>query len=111
MAVAASESRGENRWMMWGFWAAGVTLLLLELNAGIEYFQAGLQHNMGNLLGWGPAMGMITLKLAMQSLWHWEALELALRGLPLAALGLLLVLFGLVIPRQSSAARERRMDG
>ena len=92
--VAARAGRGGNRWMMWSFWAAGLGLLLVELRAGMEYFQSGLQHNMSGLLGWAPALGMITLKVAEQSVWHWGTLALLLRAVPLGALGLLLVAFG-----------------
>jgi hypothetical protein len=88
--------------MMWAFWAAGVALLLVELNAGMGYLQAGLQQNMGNLLGWAPAMGMITLKLAEQSLWHWGTLSIVLQALPLAALGLLLVIVGVVLNKPAA---------
>lgn len=106
MAVARSGWRAANGWMMWTFWAAGVTLLLVELNAGMEYLQAGLRQNMGNLLGWAPAMGVITLKVAEQSVWHWSLLALLLRAVPLGALGFLLVLFGLSLNKQIGSARR-----
>jgi len=108
MAVARSGRRAGNGWMMWAFWAAGVTLLLVELNAGMEYFEAGLRQNMGNLLGWAPAMGMITLKVAEQSIWHWGALELVLRAVPLAALGLLLVALGVGMNKQIGNGRRSK---
>jgi len=100
MAVARNKGRAGNSWLRWACWAAGVALLFVELNAGMEYFQAGLQQNMGNQLGWMPAMGMITLKLAEQSLWHWGTLSPVLTGVPLAALGLLLVALGLAMHKQ-----------
>jgi hypothetical protein len=91
--------------MMWAFWAAGAALLLVELNAGMKYFETGLQQNMGNLLGWAPAMGMMTLKVAEQSLWHWGTLAVVLRAVPVAALGLLLVTAGLAVNKQSRSSR------
>lgn len=107
MGVAKSGQTAANGWMSWALWAAGVTLLLMELNAGMQYFEADLQQNMGNVLGWAPAMGVITLKLAGQSIWHWTTVELVLQALPLAALGLLLVGIGLAIRKQSRTVTQR----
>jgi hypothetical protein len=107
MAVAGKADPTARQWLTWTFWAAGVALLLVELNAGMEYFQAGLQQNMGDLLGWAPAMGMITLKLAEQSLWHWETLAVVSRAVPIGALGLLLVALAVALNKQSSAASQR----
>ena len=107
MAVARSGRWIGSSWTVWAFWAAGVALLLVELNAGVGYVEAGLQENMGNVLGWAPAVGMITLKMAEQSIWHWRAVELALRGVPLAAMGILLVTFGLLIHRQAGGADKQ----
>jgi hypothetical protein len=110
MVVAASGRRASSGygWIMWAFWAAGVALLLVELNTGMKYFEAGLQQNMGNLLGWAPAMGMMTLKVAEQSIWHWGTLEVVLRAVPVAALGLLLVAVGLRLNKQSRSGRNVR---
>jgi hypothetical protein len=101
MAVTRSGQRAGNGWMMWAFCLAGVALLLVELNEGMKYFETGLQQNMGNLLGWAPAVGMMTLKVAEQSLWHWGTLAVVLRAVPVAALGLLLVTIGLAMSRRS----------
>jgi hypothetical protein len=92
-AVAATTGRrqSDKNWMMWTLWAAGIGLLLVEVNAGMEYLEAGLRQNVGNLLGWLPAMGVITLKMAEQALWHWGTLTLLLRAVPLAAMGMILV--------------------
>lgn len=103
MAVARGAGRLGSRWMMWTFWAAGLALLVVELNAGMEYFEAGLQHNMGNLLGWAPAMAMMTLKVAERTLWNWGTLSLVLRALPLGTLGLLLVVCGVVMSKPMRA--------
>jgi len=94
MAATKSNRRTGPRWMMWAFWAAGVGLLLVELSAGVEYLEAGLQQNLANILGWAPAIGMITLKAAEQAAWHWGTLSIVLRAVPLGVLGLLLVAFG-----------------
>ena len=107
MAAGARTTRTANRWAMWLFWAAGVALLLVEINAANEYLKAGLQHNMGNLLGWAPAMAMITLRLVGQSLWHWGTLAVALEALPVAALGLLLVGIGLAIHAPAGIAQAK----
>jgi hypothetical protein len=106
MVVARSEKRTANGWMMWAFWAAGVALLLVEMNAGMKYLETGLRQNMGDLLGWAPAMGMITLKVAEQSLWHWRMLAPVLGAVPVAVLGLLLVGFGLGVNRHMMNTRR-----
>jgi hypothetical protein len=106
MAAARSARRTGNAWIMWSFWAAGVALLLVELNAGMEYLEAGLQQNMGNVLGWAPALGMITLKVAEQSIWHWGTLGPAFTAVAVAALGLLLVAIGMVVNKQSENNRR-----
>ena len=105
MAVARTGQRAGGGWMMWAFWLAGAALLLVELNAGMKYFETGLQQNMGNLLGWAPAVGMMTLKVAEQSLWHWGTLATVLYAVPVAALGLLLVAAGLAINKHARSAR------
>jgi hypothetical protein len=92
-AVAATTGRRQNdkNWTMWTLWAAGIALLLVEVNAGMEYLETGLRQNVGNLMGWLPAMGMITLKVVEQAVWHWGTLAVVLRAVPLAAMGLILV--------------------
>jgi hypothetical protein len=105
MVVARIGRRPGNKWLVWAFWAAGAALLLVELNAGMNYFETGLQQNMGNLLGWAPAMGMMTLKFAEQSLWHWSTLALVFSAVPVAALGLLLVAVGLAVNKHTRSAR------
>jgi len=111
MAVARTGGRIGSSWLVWAFSAGGAALLLVELNAGMGYVEAGLQQNMGNVLGWAPAVGMITLKMAEQSIWHWGALEVALRGVPLAAMGLLLVTLGLLIHKQAGGGRRQMAKG
>ena len=105
MAVAKSAGRARNSWILWSFWAAGVGLLLVELNAATEYLQASLQQNMGNL-GFFPALAMITFKVAEQSVLHWGTLGPMLQGVPMAVLGLLLVAIGV-----AASAKFTRTNG
>ena len=107
MAVARTGQRAGSGWIMWTFWLAGAGLLLVELNAGMKYFETGLQQNMGNLLGWAPAVGMMTLKVAEQSVWHWGTLATVLYAVPVAALGLLLVAAGLAVNNHARSARNQ----
>jgi hypothetical protein len=90
--------------MMWAFWAAGVSLLLVEMKAGMEYLEAGLEQNLAGLLGTLPAMGMITLNVAEHSAWHWNAVQMALQSLPMVAMGFLLVIIGLAMNRRLGSA-------
>src|SRR6516165_8911802 len=105
MARTTSGMRIESSWMMWAFWAAGACLLLVELKAGMEYVETGLAQNMAGMLGCVPAMGMITLNVAENSMWHWSALELALQSVPMVATGLLLVLASVLLNREVRNAR------
>ena len=105
MTAAMSAGRAGNSWILWTFWAAGVGLLLVELNAATAFLQAGLQQNMGNL-GWAPAIAMITFKVAQRSAWHWGTLGPMLQAVPMAALGLLLVAIGLAANRQLARRHE-----
>lgn len=100
MAVGRTVAETGSRWVKWGLLIAGAALLLMALDAGTEYLDAGFQQNMGNLLGWGPAMGMMTLKLAEQSIWHWGTLAPIVRGVPLATLGVVFVTVGLALHRE-----------
>jgi hypothetical protein len=95
---------------MWIFWAAGVGLLLVELNAASAYLQAGLQQNMGDLLGYGAAMAMITLKLAEQSAWHWGTVGPLLQAVPVGTLGLLLVAAGFATTTKHGNAHEKSVQ-
>ena len=105
MASTASRMKMKGSWMAWTFWAAGVGLLLVELKAGMEYVEAGLQQHMAGMLGCLPAMGVITLNVAENSMWHWDALELALQSVPMVATGLLLVLASVLLNREVRNAR------
>jgi hypothetical protein len=105
MARGASGKRTASSWMMWAFWAAGVSLLLVEVQAGMEYVEAGLQQNLANLLGYLPAMGMITLNVAEHSAWHWSSLQMALQSVPMVAMGLLLVTAAVMLNRNSGNSR------
>lgn len=86
---------------MWAFWAAGLSLLLVEVNAAMAYLEAGLHANLASLWGWLPAVGLMTLRVAEQSLWHWEVVESVFRAVPLGALGFLLVAFGLMLRKRA----------
>ncbi|HVM74592.1 MAG TPA: hypothetical protein VMT75_03045 [Candidatus Saccharimonadales bacterium] len=105
MARKASGTRAKSSWMMWAFWAAGVSLLLVEVKAGMEYVEAGLQQNLAGMLGELPAMGMMTLNMAEHSLWHWSSLQMALQAVPMVATGLLLVTVAVMLGRGSKATR------
>jgi hypothetical protein len=91
--------------MMWAFWAAGVSLLLVQVQVGMEYVEARLQENLAGLLGTLPAMGMITLKVVEHSVWHWSGLQLAMQSLPMAAMGFLLVMFACLLNHSSNNSR------
>lgn len=108
MASTTSGKRMKGSWMMWAFWAAGVSLLLVEVRAGVEYVEAGLEQNLSGLLGTLPAMGMITLNVAEHSIWHWGSLQVVMQALPMAAMGFLLVLAGLAVNRNSGISRWQR---
>jgi len=95
-------------WMMWAFWAAGVSLLLVEVKAGMEYVEAGLQENLAGMLGTLPAMGMITLNVAEHSVWHWSDVQLAMQSVLIAAMGFSLVMVAFLLNRNS---KNRRWQG
>ncbi|HTZ31604.1 MAG TPA: hypothetical protein VMH31_04055 [Methylomirabilota bacterium] len=99
MAGRTSGLRTKGSWMMWAFWAAGVSLLLVEVKAGMEYVETGLQQNLSGILGDLPAVGMITLNMAEHSLWHWGSLQMAMQAVPMVATGLLLVTVALMLRR------------
>lgn len=80
-------------------------MLLVELNAGMEYLEAGLQQNMVTGMGYIAAVGMITLNVAQGAIWHWGTLEPVLRAVPIAALGLLLVALSLRMNKHTASAR------
>jgi len=99
--TAGGKKSGSSR-MMWAFWAAGVSLLLVEVKAGMEYLEAGLRHNLAGLLGDVPAMGMITLNVAEHSLWNWGSLQWAAQAVPMVATGLLLVTVAVMLNGRTS---------
>jgi hypothetical protein len=102
MVRTASEKKTGSSWMMWAFWAAGVSLLLVEVKAAMEYLEAGLRQNLAGLLGDVPAMGMITLNVAEHSLWNWGSLQWALQTVPMVATGLLLVTVAVMLNRRTA---------
>jgi hypothetical protein len=106
MAVARNSNGTRNTWMMWGLWGTGVALLLVELNVAMEYLETGLRENMGGVLGWMPAVGMFTLKLAEQSIWNWSTVGPLLQAVPMGALGLMLMASSFAIGRNNSSGRE-----
>ena len=77
----------------------------MEVKAGMEYVEAGLQQNLAGMLGELPAMGMMTLNMAEHSLWHWSSLQMALQAVPMVATGLLLVTVAVMLGRGSKATR------
>jgi hypothetical protein len=101
MASGKANGQAEGTWMVWALWAAGASLLLVELNAGMAYVESALQKNMANLMGWLPAAGTITLRVAENSLWHWGMLQGVMQAVPLGVLGLLLVTVGLVLRKSA----------
>ena len=111
MARKTSEKVNRSSWMMWAFWAAGVSLLLVEVKAGMEYVEGGLRQNFANLLGYLPAMGMVTLNVAEQSVWHWSGLELTLRMVPMGVIGWMLVAVGLAMKEKAEMRAKRGARG
>jgi len=108
MAARGSKRRTGGRWMMWAFWAAGASLLLVELNAGMAYLEAGLRQYAASLMGWAPSLGMMTLRVAGQSVIHWETVAYALRALPMGVLGIALV--GLAVAAHKQLRNSRRQN-
>jgi hypothetical protein len=94
--------QGRNEWLAWGFSAAGIGLILVELKACVEYVQASLQQNLADMIGWLPALGMMTMKVAQQSAHHWETLEFVLRMMPLAVLPFLLAGVGIALKQRAT---------
>ena len=108
MAGTESGKKTKGSGMMWTLWAAGVTLLLVQVNAAMEYVEAGLEQNLSGLLGDLPAVGMMTLNMAEHSLWHWGSLQMALQVVPMVAMGLLLVTVAVLLNRRANSRSDMR---
>jgi hypothetical protein len=101
MAGTMNAKQGNRQWMVWPFWVAGIGLLVVEMSAGMDYVQASLKQQMVELLGWFPAMGLLTLKFAEQAFWNYGSLESALRTMPLVALPFVLLGVGVALGRRT----------
>jgi hypothetical protein len=108
MAVRTSSKRAGGWWAMWAFSAAVVSLVLVEASAGMEYVGAGLEHGLATVLGWTPALSILPVQVAEQSIWHWGTVEVVLRAVPLSALGVLLVVLVLSLGRQYRVGRPQK---
>jgi len=108
MAVRTSRKRAGGWWVMWAFSAAVVSLVLVEASAGMEYVGAGLEHGLATVLGWTPALSILPVQVAEQSIWHWGTVEFVLRAVPLSALGVLLVVLVLSLGRQYRVGRPQK---
>lgn len=100
MAATQSARQRSTGWVLWVMLAVGAGLLAVELNAGMEYVEAGFQQN--SELACLPAAGMLTLRLAEQSVCHWGTVESLLRAVPLLTLGFLLVGLGVAARRRQA---------
>lgn len=65
-----------NRNWKQAFWTAGILVFLVELNAGVDYVQAGFNSQIGGDLGWLPTIGMIALKITDSAFWNGGAVHL-----------------------------------
>jgi hypothetical protein len=107
MAGKASGSRAGGSWAMWAFCAAAASLVLVEASAGVEYVGTGLAQILVNVLGWMPALSLLPMKLAEQSVWHWGTLDLPMRALPLAIIGVLIVVLGMNMKKQRRSTHRQ----
>jgi hypothetical protein len=107
MAVRASGSRIRDSWVVWAFCAAAATLVLVEASAGMEYVGTGLAQILINVLGWMPALSLIPMRLAEQSVWHRETLDLPLLALPLAVLAFFIVVLGMNARKRGHSTRRQ----
>ncbi len=107
MAVRASGGRAGGSWVVWALCAAAVSLVLVEAGAGVEYVGAGLAQILVSVLGWMPALSVIPVKLAEQSLWHGGMLEPMVHAVPLGVVGFLIVVLGLGVNRQHRQVRRQ----
>ncbi len=107
MAVGTNGSRSGGSWGVWALCAGAVSLVLVEAGAGVEYVGTGLAQILVSVLGWMPALSVIPVKLAEQSLWHGSTLEMALHAAPLGVVGFVVVILGLGANRQGRQARRQ----
>jgi hypothetical protein len=105
MAVKASGSRSGSPWVLWALCTAATSLVLVEASAGVEYVGTGLAQILVNVLGWMPALSLIPLRLAEQSVWHWGTLDVAPRALPLLVLAVLIFALGSRVKKQHRLTR------
>lgn len=63
MAGAARRQTGQNNWLVGAGWMAGVSIVLVEMQVGVDYVQARLAEQAHVVAGWLPMIGTLSSRL------------------------------------------------
>ena len=102
MASARASERSTKNWMILALFIGGIGLLVVEMNAGMDYVQASLKQEMVDFLDCVPAMGVAVLSFAQKAFWSCGSVEGALRVMPLVTLPVVLVGVGLALGKRTT---------
>lgn len=63
MAGVASRRVGQNNWLVGAGWMAGISIVLVEMQVGVDYVQARLVEHANVVAGWLPMIGTLGSRL------------------------------------------------
>ena len=59
MADAAKNLADRNRWLIGAGWLAGISIVLVEMQVGMDYVQTRLAEHARTMAGWLPMVGTL----------------------------------------------------
>ena len=59
MADAAKNLADRNRWLIGAGWMAGITIVLVEMQVGMDYVQTGVVEHARTMADWLPTIGTL----------------------------------------------------
>jgi hypothetical protein len=62
MAGAASNQAERNRWLVGAGWMAGISIVLVEMQMGMDYVQARVAEQVRMIAGWLPMLGTLVCR-------------------------------------------------
>lgn len=102
MAGAASKQVGRNRWLIGAGWMAGVSIILVEMQVGVDYVQASVVEHARMVAGWLPMIGTLLCRFIGSLAPHPQGLASVTRLMLLAAMPVALVVTGCVLKSRAT---------
>jgi hypothetical protein len=102
MAGVARNQAERNRWLIGAGWMAGISIVLVEMQMGMDYVQASVAEQAKMMVGWLPVIGTLVCRFIGSFVSPASGVESFSRLLLLSAIPVGLAAMGWLVKRRAT---------